>query len=334
MAFSWYGTIKKIGEFFGLDKKVKNMGIIDDDAYNEASDYIDNHTDKEIDKLIQKTPTGGAVLQTRDDPLGVGEITDWAKGQVEASTGDAANKTNKEIAEQNLNFEREKFDYDKALQQEIFQREDTANQRTVNDMRLAGLNPLNMQGTNGAGNVVATSAPHNDFQMQSTQALQLMDTIFNSALQAKATQSNNSLQSANANLLDAQAENQRIKNRYEESILAASVIGSRYDNQQKYWNNINTKNNYLLNRAFGWTENMPDWMKQSSSRLGFRIFDDMTPLKTIEEDLKDNYRSYSPIDMQNLYFMGNKKVSQQLLSDELLMGSLGIFGNILKLLTK
>lgn len=49
----------------------------------------------------------------------------------------------------------EQQDYMKALQEKIFQREDTAYQRTAADMRNAGLNPLSMQGTDNAGSAVS-----------------------------------------------------------------------------------------------------------------------------------------------------------------------------------
>ena len=76
------------------------------------------------------------------------------------------NEINQEIANQNLEFQRENFDYQKALQEQIFDREDTSYQRTVNDMRQAGLNPLTMNGTNGAGEAIATTPLNNNFQMQ------------------------------------------------------------------------------------------------------------------------------------------------------------------------
>lgn len=76
------------------------------------------------------------------------------------------NIVNKDIADQNLQFQRENLDYQKALQERIFDREDTSYQRTVNDMRQAGINPLAMNGTNGAGEAIATTPLHNDFQMQ------------------------------------------------------------------------------------------------------------------------------------------------------------------------
>lgn len=57
-----------------------------------------------------------------------------------------------------LNLQR----YNEALQQQIFAREDTAYQRTVKDMRAAGLSPLAMNGTNGAGEVIAQNAPQRE----------------------------------------------------------------------------------------------------------------------------------------------------------------------------
>ena len=76
------------------------------------------------------------------------------------------NATNREIAEQNLGFQRENLEYQKELQKQIFEREDTSYQRTKADMLAAGLNPLSMQGTNGAGEAIATSPLNNNFQSQ------------------------------------------------------------------------------------------------------------------------------------------------------------------------
>ena len=51
------------------------------------------------------------------------------------------NKINKEIADQNLQFQKDNLEYQKELQQQIFEREDTAYQRKVNDLIAAGINP-------------------------------------------------------------------------------------------------------------------------------------------------------------------------------------------------
>lgn len=92
--------------------------------------------------------------------------------------GFANYKQNSDIAQQNLQLQQDKFEYDKALQQQIFEREDTAYQRTVNDMRSAGLSPLNMSGQNGAGSVVSTSAPQRQTQ-SATDAINSFNNVFN-----------------------------------------------------------------------------------------------------------------------------------------------------------
>lgn len=79
---------------------------------------------------------------------------------------DKTNQTNKDIAEMNLGFQRENLDYQKALQQQIFDREDSSYARTVQDMRNAGLSPLSMQNTNGAGEAISTTAPEFNYQRQ------------------------------------------------------------------------------------------------------------------------------------------------------------------------
>lgn len=84
----------------------------------------------------------------------------------------------REALEKNLAFQRENLDYNKALNQQIMDREDTSYQRTANDMRAAGLNPLTMNGTNGSGGSVAPTeamhqdALHNDYVHQDKGAMQ------------------------------------------------------------------------------------------------------------------------------------------------------------------
>ena len=85
-------------------------------------------------------------------------------GIVNAGLGIGSLIQNGNIARDNLQFQRENLEYQKTLQQQLFEREDTAYQRTVNDMRSAGLSPLSMSGTNGAGSVVSTNAPQRQGQ--------------------------------------------------------------------------------------------------------------------------------------------------------------------------
>lgn len=82
------------------------------------------------------------------------------------------NATNFQIAQENLGYQRELQEYNKALQQQIFEREDTSYERTARDMRNAGLNPLSMQGTNGAGEAIAQTPLNNNFQAQNGAPMQ------------------------------------------------------------------------------------------------------------------------------------------------------------------
>lgn len=85
----------------------------------------------------------------------------------------ATNQTNKAIADDNRRMQSDwnqiQFDYNKALQQQIFDREDTAFSRQAADMARAGINPLsqNLQGA-GAGTPIPSNlaAPQNNFQAQ------------------------------------------------------------------------------------------------------------------------------------------------------------------------
>ena len=109
---------------------------------------------------------------------------------VASNNAKRANSTNKAIADQNLEYQKERNkiedaryeeetaynrawatderdynrawaederEYNRALQDEIFAREDTSYERTAQDMSNAGLNPLSMSGADGAGSVISSS---------------------------------------------------------------------------------------------------------------------------------------------------------------------------------
>ena len=80
---------------------------------------------------------------------------------------DRTNQTNKDIANQNLQFQNENLQYQKDLQKQIFAREDNAVQRRVDDLVAAGLSPTLAAGSAAnAGQAIETQALHNDYSPQ------------------------------------------------------------------------------------------------------------------------------------------------------------------------
>lgn len=77
----------------------------------------------------------------------------------------------------NLRYQKQNLAYQKQLQQQIFEREDTAVQRRVADLEKAGLSKTLAAGDGaGAGAVVATQAPENDTLARVAQGLSLAKT--------------------------------------------------------------------------------------------------------------------------------------------------------------
>lgn len=95
----------------------------------------------------------------------------FVNGMTNLSAVKATNDLNKEIAQENLAFQKENLEYQKELQKQIFEREDTSYQRKVNDLIAAGINPAVAATGSGsaAGSIVNTQALHNDMKYQTPQ---------------------------------------------------------------------------------------------------------------------------------------------------------------------
>lgn len=168
------------------------------------------------------------------------------------------------INEKNLAFQRENLEYQKALQQQIFQREDSAYQRTVNDMRSAGLSPLTMNGTNSAGEAIATSAldagtaPRaQPYAMQGLyNHYEEFMGMLNTINQAVGTLDNlaklpNELQQGHANLIST-----RLGNEFSKRTMENRVESDSLDLIKKWYDKLDYDRKHAYNAYFGINDSM------------------------------------------------------------------------------
>lgn len=104
------------------------------------------------------------TLQGFNNGSSFGSLDNLFGGLENIWKGFTGQSSNEKINAENVAFQQKNLDYQMALQQQIFDREDTSYSRTVQDMRSAGLNPLSMNGTNSSGSVVPTQAPQKQFE--------------------------------------------------------------------------------------------------------------------------------------------------------------------------
>lgn len=175
---------------------------------------------------------------------------------------DQTNATNKAIADQNLGFQRENLDYTKALQQQIFNREDSSYQRTVSDMRAAGLSPLVMNGTNGAGEAIATTAMNNQYQH-----IQPLD--YKSPFEAF---------NGIANILQTREaiRSQRLQNEYAEKTMDYRVNMARCQALASSYDSLDAARKEKINKYFGINSGMSEKERLAcivSKVLGYPLVD-------------------------------------------------------------
>ena len=69
---------------------------------------------------------------------------------------------NEKVSQQNFDLQKEQFDYQKQLNQTVMEREDSAYQRQVEDLKQAGLSPLMVSGGASATPLTSATAPQQD----------------------------------------------------------------------------------------------------------------------------------------------------------------------------
>lgn len=264
---------------------------------------------------------GGAILGSGAIPSVVGGLFDSRNtdktNQANKDINADVNASNERIANQNLEFQRENLEYQKALQQQIFEREDTAYERTVQDMRNAGLSPLSMQSTNGAGEAIATNALHNDFQAQGYQA-QKANTgeIVANALGAGLAQLSEQIYQrdnlrAQAEKTQAEAENIKINNGYQALLLEEQLRGARVGNARNFQDLFDKGRQIDYEQHFGIVGGMTE-MERTAQILAKSLGFSTTPEKTgsswytynDDGNVTYNRRSDSSFDSAGVFYTG------------------------------
>lgn len=195
---------------------------------------------------------------------------------------------------QNLDFQRENLDYQKALQQQIFQREDSAYQRTVSDMRAAGLSPLTMNGTNSSGELVPTQALNAGVAPQKQGLYNHQEEMMNKiGAFTQMAQSISSLNKTAAEIRNINAQTDQVNfnnqfaydtRQYSLARAEAEAIASRYDTLDK-------RQKFLYDQHFGLNSGMTKIERYSaimSTMLGYSFH--QSPGQP--EDLRQYYEDF------------------------------------------
>lgn len=123
------------------------------------------------------------------------------------------NSANKQIAQENLEYQKEVQEYNKALQQEIFRREDNAIQRRALDLEKAGLSKTLAagQGAN-AGEVVALNPLNNQHRPDYAGYSQAVQATLDYLLNARRTSAEAAYFDSQARLIKEKERGERITN--------------------------------------------------------------------------------------------------------------------------
>lgn len=164
--------------------------------------------------------------------LGVGA----ASAAYNAYQQNKANNANKSVANQNLALQREQFEYQKSLQNTIFEREDNAVQRHLADNRAAGLSPLAGLAGAQSGSLVPVQAPQLDYnqiapQIDSSGIQSALGMMQDSAVNQQSLDIQDTTAKSNAALSAQKTEAQKLENEFNAATFADRVAGVKYNNE-------------------------------------------------------------------------------------------------------
>lgn len=203
----------------------------------------------------------------------------WLGDTVNSLTGKRAN----DISAQNLQAQKEELDYQHALQEQIFEREDTGYQRAVADARAAGLSAASISGPSNAGGVVSTTAPQQDINNIGVEnglnALNMINSVIGQisqlSLQNKLADSQIAQQAANTQKTLSEIEDLKLRNPITRDILSQQYkdLQSASSKSDWLWNNGEKQNFLDL-----WSNNSSNSKRNYLQYL--RDFNDFTYMST------------------------------------------------------
>lgn len=224
-----------------------------------------------------------------------------------------ANKitSNENVASQNLEFQRENLAWQKAVQEEEWNREDSTYQRTVADARAAGVSPLALQGLNDSGEIVPTEALHNDMHYDQKGLFnrgEEGEAILNAVQSSIAQMANLASTTSQLYSQNLANEQQRLQNQYLAQTLDNRVSAQTYDTQSKkygvdinYANAADAMRREHHNAAFGFFNGMSDGEKAfqlAAKKMGF-VSPDPFHQQTVYYDKDGRYSDSTSYNLVN-----------------------------------